>query len=198
MCARAVCDAVRACDASASGNSDDVLRLGRILHGVTAVSLYAHPSVIHASGWLHHLPQARGGSGGLEGAPVRSKDLPPVIASLVTIADPPTPWPVSVSGRDWLVHAAPHTGRTLTELSLSALLHLTIGVRKLEERLPTMLQARARAPLDAARRRLAYTAGATHVRLGSGSVLYLLPPDLAQLVGKLIELIDRQDVLASA
>ena len=53
-----VCDAARMCDVSSTGTAEDALKLGGILRSVTAVSVYAHPSVIHASGWLQ-APAAR-------------------------------------------------------------------------------------------------------------------------------------------
>ena len=169
-----MCDAVRSCDVSASGSADDALKLGTILRGVTAIALYAHPSTIHASGWLH--------------STARAKTLPPLIAALVQIAEPLSPRPISVTGLDCFTCVGPRAGRTLTELSLLALLHLAIGVSYVEEQLPVALRARIRVPLDAARRRLVFFAGSTHARLGARSVLYLLPPDLAQLIGKEIKL----------
>jgi hypothetical protein len=180
-----VCDAVRECDVSAAGSTEDALQLGTVLRAVTAVSVYAHPSVIRASGWLQ-TPAAIEGHAVGQSAQQSPKALPLVVAALVQIAEPPTPRPTSESGLDWFTYAGPRTGSTLTELSLLALLHLGIGVQHVEELLPTALRSRARVPLDAARRRLVYAAGATHMRLGGGGVLYLLPPDLAQLVGKLI------------
>lgn len=174
---------MRSCDVSASGSADDALKLGTILRGVTAVALYAHPSAIHASGWLHSAARAKT----LQHRPAQQKTLPPLIAALVQIAEPPSPRPISVSGLDCFTCAGPRAGRTLTELSLLALLHLAIGVNSVEEQLPVALRARIRVPLDAARKRLVYFAGSTHARLGAGSVLYLLPPDLAQLIGKEIK-----------
>lgn len=180
-----VCDAVRECDISATGSTEDALKLGTVLRAVTAVSVYAHPSVIRASGWLQ-IPTTIEGHVGSPSAPQGPMALPPLVAALVQIAEPLTPRPTSESGLDWFKYVGPRTGSTLTELTLLALLHLGIGIQHVEERLPTVLRSRARVPLDAARRRLVYTAGATHRRLGAGGVLYLLPPDLAQLVGKLI------------
>lgn len=179
---RAVCDAVRVCDVSPSGSTEDALKLGGVLRSVTAVSVYAHPSIIHASGWLR-IPAARADHVGSDA----SKGLPLVIAALVQIAEPPIARPTSVSGLDCFSYAGPRTDTTLTDLSLLALLHLTIGIQHLEEQLSPILRSRARAPLDAARRRLVYAAGATHARVGGGSTLYLLPPDLAQVIVKLIE-----------
>ena len=132
-----LCDAVASLDVMAGRScldGDDAMRLGTVLRGVAAVATYAHPSAIHAAGWLRGHPataastitgrssssssrRADGGGiagGGGGGAVVgEGGSLPAVIAALVRIADPPTPWPVSVSGLDSFTYAGPRTGASI-------------------------------------------------------------------------------------
>ena len=120
--------------AGRSLDGDEAVLLGTVLRGVAAVATYAHPSAIHAAGWLRGHPAttastttgrssrsssrradgggiAGGGGGG--GAVGEGGSLPAVIAALVRIADPPTPWPVSVSGLDSFTYAGPRTGASI-------------------------------------------------------------------------------------
>jgi hypothetical protein len=133
-----LCDAVASLDVMAGRScldGDEAVLLGTVLRGVAAVATYAHPSAIHAAGWLRGHPAtaastttgrsssrssrradgggiAGGGGGG--GAVVgEGGSLPAVIAALVRIADPPTPWPVSVSGLDSFTYAGPRTGASI-------------------------------------------------------------------------------------
>ena len=165
-----LCDLVR--DHGVDGSDvEAAVLLGTTLRGIAAVATHVHPSLIYSADWLRN-PQSQAA-------------LSPLLACIVAIADPPAgARAMSVSGLDNFTFAGPRTGKTLSELSLTALLHLAIGDERIERLLPHPLMKAARAPLDAARSRLLYTMGATHRRLGSRSVLFLLPPDLSSLIGK--------------